>query len=134
MAIIIWKDCYATGISEFDAEHRNLVDRINHLYEAIRGKEGEQSLPKIIDDLIEYTEVHFAHEEQLMTEHKYPELEAHREKHAELRNKVDEFKQQLEKGDSQLPLLLFNFLRDWLLHHIVEVDGKYRDFFKEKGF
>ncbi len=133
MAIIEWKDCYATGISEFDTEHQNLVTKINRLYEVIRSKEGDQSLSSIIDDLVDYAEVHFAHEEQLMADHNYPELADHREKHADLRKKVSAFKEQLDQNNPQLPLQLFNFLREWLLQHIVEVDGNYSSFFKDKG-
>ncbi|MCF6178089.1 MAG: bacteriohemerythrin [Geopsychrobacter sp.] len=133
MAIISWKDCYATGIEQCDEEHRDLVIRINSLYEAIRNKDAVEKLPRIIDDLVKYTLAHFVHEEELMAQHEYPELNEHQQKHADLKTRVEEFKAQLETGDEQLPLKLFNFLRAWLLEHIVEVDQRYASFLKGKG-
>jgi len=133
MAIINWKDCYATGIKTFDDEHRELVTQINALFEAIRNKETDKVLPEILAKLTKYTLSHFAHEEEVMTTHAYPDLKAHQKKHEELKKKVAKFTTQLEKGDPKLPLALFNFLREWLLQHIVEVDMNYVEYLREKG-
>ncbi len=133
MAIISWKDCYATGISQFDEEHQNLVIQVNSLYEAIRAREADTRLAEIIPALVAYTETHFRHEEDLMQEHQYPDLNPHIQEHDELRSKVADFLAQLEQGNPDLPLQLFGFLREWLLNHIVETDGKYGEFFREKG-
>lgn len=133
MAIISWKDCYATGIAQCDAEHQELVKRINALYEAIRSKETEQAVPETIEAIISYTIEHFDHEEELLKTQEYPDLEEHLKEHAELKEKVADFKQRLEAGEEQLHLKLFNFLREWLLHHIVETDIRYGEFLQSKG-
>ncbi len=40
MALIKWRDSYATGIPEMDDEHREIIDIINTLYEMIRDKKN----------------------------------------------------------------------------------------------
>ena len=133
MTVIAWKDCYATGISVCDQEHQILVARINELYEAIRNQEAGQKLPEIVDALVTYTAEHFQHEEQLMTDYRYPGLEEQLVEHAKLRARVAELRWQMEDGDTQVSMKLFNFLREWLLHHIVEIDMRYGGFLTEKG-
>ncbi len=133
MSVIAWKDCYATGIGEFDAEHKDLVERVNSLYEAIRSKEAAERIKVIVPALKAYTLSHFAHEEQLLEEHQYPNLADHRKEHEDLKLKVGEFEDRLGEDDPQLPLQLFNFLREWLLHHIVEIDSQYGPFLRDRG-
>ena len=133
MTIIAWKDSYATGIGACDQEHQVLVARINELYEAIRNQETGRRLPEIVDALTSYTSKHFQHEEQLMTDWRYPGLEEQMVEHAKLRARVAEFRWQLEDGDAQVAQKLLNFLREWLLHHIVEVDMRYAGFLAGKG-
>ena len=132
MAIISWKECYATGIERFDQEHQELVASVNRLYEAIRGKTTQDELPAIIEELTNYTLSHFAHEEELMAEYQYPNFEAHLQEHLALRDRIAEFQKGAE-DPHQMALQLFTFLREWLLHHIVEVDGLYGPFLREKG-
>jgi hemerythrin len=125
MTIIAWKAVYETGIVALDNEHKGLVAEVNRLYEAIRDKRGDQVLDEILVMLDRYTIEHFQHEEQLMEEYGFPGLEEHRQKHQELNQSVQEMKQRVTSGSQDLARELFRFLREWVLHHIVEVDKKY---------
>ena len=133
MSVIRWKDCYSTGISQFDEEHKQLVALINELYEAIRADRDHVDLHHILEELLGYTGQHFKHEEALMEKLEYPGFPEHREAHKALSNKIQEMRNHMEDGDTEMPLALYAFLRDWLLKHVVGVDQKYGDFFREKG-
>ncbi len=72
MAVIGWKEVYATGIVALDNEHRGLIAEINRLYEAIRDKRSEKILAEILALLTVYTVEHFQHEERLMAAYHFP--------------------------------------------------------------
>lgn len=133
MAVIAWKEIYETGIVAFDDEHRALVAEVNRLYEAIRGKRGEEVLSDILAMLEAYTVDHFQHEEKLMAEYHFPGLEEHQKVHQELIEAVQEIKGRAVSGTEELARELLKFLRVWVLEHIVEVDKKYGSFLESRG-
>lgn len=136
MVGITWKDCYATHVSCFDTEHKSLVGLIDEYFRAIREKRGAQVIDEVLAKLLDYTGSHFAHEEKLMQEYGYPRYHAHRQEHLKMIATVKGFQSMLTEGEKDAGdvLLTFrNFLRDWLLNHIVEEDQKYGPFFNEKG-
>jgi len=133
MAVIKWKEEYSTQIPQFDEQHKKLVEIINHLYEEMRQKKGDEVLKEIFSELEEYTKEHFSDEEMMMEKHAFPELEGHKEKHSELIATLTELKQGYADGTGGMTAKTFTFLRDWLLNHIVEVDKKYGLFLKENG-
>jgi len=133
MAVIAWKEIYETGIVTLDNEHRALVAEINRLYEAIRDKRGDEVLGDILTMLESYTVDHFQHEEKLMAEYHYPELEEHQRIHQELIAAVQEIKVRAASGTEEIVRELLKFLRVWLLEHIVEVDKKYGSFLEARG-
>jgi len=133
MAVIDWRDVYATGIVALDNEHRGLITEINRLYEAIRDKHGEKIVAEILDSLTTYTVDHFAHEEKLMSEYNFSGLEEHREIHQTLIEKVKWFRQRVDAGEEGVAQDLLKFLRSWLLEHILEVDKQYGPFLESRG-
>ncbi len=133
---ITWKDCYATHVSCFDDEHKQLVALIDKYFMEVREKRGEQIIEEMLGKLLEYAGSHFAHEEKLMQEHAYPRYHAHCQEHLKMVATVKGFQAMLAAGgkDAGDVLLTFRkFLRDWLLNHIVEEDQKYGPFLNEKG-
>ncbi|MCW9049160.1 MAG: bacteriohemerythrin [Deltaproteobacteria bacterium] len=133
MAVIAWKKIYETGIVALDNEHRALVAEVNRLYEAIRDKRGEEVLGDILTMLESYTVEHFQHEEKLMAEYQFPELEEHQRIHQELIDAVQELKQRVTSGREELAREFLKFLRVWVLEHILNVDKKYGAFLESRG-
>lgn len=133
MALIGWKDVYATGIVALDNEHRELVEQINRLGEAIRDRCGEDVLQDVLAVLDQYTGHHFSHEERLMQEYGFPGLEEHRQIHQQLRVRVAEIKQNSETAPERVAQELYKLLRRWLLEHIVEVDKKYGPYLESRA-
>ena len=133
MAIIAWKEIYETGIVVLDNEHRKLVEVINQLYESIRDKHGEEVLEEILTMLETYTIDHFQHEEKLMTEYHFSGLEEHQKLHRELIASLQDMKARADSGTEELAQELLNFLRTWLLKHILAVDKQYGSFLESRG-
>jgi hemerythrin len=62
MSLIKWTDDFVTGIGAIDEQHRQLVDIVNRFDEALRKDRGPRTLNGILDDLLGYTQEHFADE------------------------------------------------------------------------
>lgn len=133
MPLIAWKEVYQTGIVALDEEHQGLVELINQLCEAIREKRGKDVLGEVLTALLDYTESHFQHEEKLMQQYGFPELEEHQKVHQSLRDTVQEINAKNVAGSEKLAHELYTFLRGWLLGHIVEVDKKYGAYLESRG-
>ncbi len=120
-----WSDSLSVGVDRFDRQHRKLVDLVNELYAALRAGKATEVQRKILDSLVEYTVSHFADEERQMAAAGYPDLEAHKAYHAQLIRQVSDFKTKLDQGQTSISSDLFNFLKSWLVNHIMEQDKAY---------
>jgi hemerythrin len=120
-----WNSSYSVGINSIDAQHQNLFAMGRELHTAMSNGQGKASLAKILDRLVQYTTVHFAHEERLMRLADYPGLAAHTAEHAALTAKVVKFQEDFHAGRVAMTVQLLQFLKDWLHHHIHGSDQKY---------
>ena len=73
-----WNNNYSVAIPSVDAQHRNLFAIARELHAAMDAGQGKASLGRILDRLVQYTTVHFAHEERLLRMHNYPDFAAHK--------------------------------------------------------
>ena len=53
--------------------------------------------------------------------------------HLKFIERIEKFKNEFEKGNGVLSFDLIDFLKNWLLNHILKVDMKYVPFLKSKG-
>ena len=128
-----WKQQYSVGIPSIDAQHQNLFGIAHELYEAMSAGKGKAALARILDRLVQYTVVHFAHEERLMRQNEYPDLAKHQVEHAALTQKVSQFQQDFQAGHVTMTVQLLHFLKDWLEHHIQGSDKAYAPHLKAKA-
>jgi hemerythrin-like metal-binding protein len=133
MAFFNWNAKYSVGIKEIDSHHMQLVEMLNHLYDAMLQGKGNQEIQQVIDDLINYTSFHFSYEEKLFKQYGYPDAAAHHNEHEALKAKVIEYKEKIQKGQAGTTIMVANFLKDWLTNHILGSDQKYAPFLKSKG-
>lgn len=133
MALITWSDSLSVQIKEFDEHHKKLVKLLNTLYDAVLVRKGSSLIEPVIGELIDYTKYHFAAEEKVMQNHSFPWFPGHKSEHDDLTAKVLEFQEKFKEGKAMIDLSLLNFLKDWLIKHIMGTDKKYSTFLKEKG-
>ena len=134
MAILKWGEKYLTGVEKFDAEHQQLIERLNTLYEEIfecTTLDAERRLTEdVLSDLLDYVNVHFQGEEELMEKLNYPEYEEHKKAHLFFNAEVRRLLAQHESGELALSFPVFVFLKEWIETHIMVVDKRYGEFFK----
>lgn len=133
MELIDWKDDYLVHIGEIDEQHKRLVNIINKLIEAMDEGQGCEMLETVFKELIEYTQTHFANEENLMESHGYPDLSGHKELHKNLVAQVVDLQKQFESGRIMITMQVMKFLKDWLVNHIMSIDKKYAPFLNSNG-
>ncbi|PKK88354.1 MAG: hypothetical protein CVV64_19170 [Candidatus Wallbacteria bacterium HGW-Wallbacteria-1] len=130
--LLKWAPEFLVHVKKLDDQHHTLVDLINSLHSALaRGKANER-LGNILNELIEYTQKHFADEENLMRTHKYPGLDEQLRIHRHLVSKVLEIRAKFEEG-RPMGIEVMNFLKDWLMTHILKVDMQYSEYFTQRG-
>ncbi len=128
-----WKDEYCVNIESIDSQHKKLVLMIESLYVAMMGKQTHQKLTGIVNDMVDYSVYHFETEEQLMDQYEYSEIKKHMNEHIFFKKKAYEFKEQLEHRNMFLTPEIMNFLKDWLINHILNTDRKLAFFLIQKG-
>ena len=123
-----WNTKYSLGVPQIDAEHQKLFEIANQLHSAMaKGKAAEEER-QALASLIAYTKVHFRHEEEVMIRHKYPEYQKHKAEHDEFTRKVVELQREYESGRAVLSIEILRFLKNWLAHHICEVDHRIAEY------
>ena len=120
-----WKTDYATGIGSIDAQHQSLFAIGRELYSAMSAGEGKAVLARILDRLVQYTTVHFSHEERLLKLHNYPGFAAHKAQHDALMKQVSAMQKEFQSGRTTMAVPVLQFLRDWLEGHIRRSDMAY---------
>ncbi len=136
MSILKWNEKYQTGVKQFDQEHQQLLQRFNDLYTNIFECETLEQECKltadVLQDLLDYVKYHFTAEEELMQKYQYPEYEEHRKAHGYFIKEVAALLTKHEGGELALSFPIFTFVKDWIDNHILIVDKRYSDFFKNK--
>ncbi len=125
MVFMEWTDELSVGSSKIDVQHKMLIAYINRLDEAINKHQGDQVLKDIFDGLMNYTLLHFDLEERLLVLCDYPDLAAHQAEHRSLKESVLGFKEQFESGALNVDAKVLDFLKAWLVDHIMLTDKKY---------
>ena len=98
MPLMEWDKKMAVGVDLLDTDHQKLVKILNELYAAMMARHGKDALGKILDELTDYTKVHFAHEEHFFAQTNYPDAAAHKKEHDALTRQVLEVQKKYKAG------------------------------------
>lgn len=123
MAFMEWDPSLDTGIEVIDEQHKGIVRFINDLHDAATTNDREK-VSYVLDGLINYTVSHFAFEEDMLEQHNYPLIGAHKKVHHAFINRINKHKEDHEKGKN-VALPLSGELQIWLTSHIKNEDADY---------
>lgn len=127
-----WSDKLNLGVKQIDDQHQQLVHLANNLVLTIQTGETRDVLGKVFKELREYTVFHFRDEELYMEEIEYPERRAHAVTHRELKDQVKQYQRDIYKKSEVTPNEVLEFLRSWLVDHIIYKDMGIVNYIKEK--
>jgi hemerythrin len=129
MPIIHWTSEFSVGVSSIDTDHKILISLINQLDDAIRRGEPKETVSRVLDALLDYTDYHFTREEALMAACRYPDIDAHKRTHAMLRAQVQDIRDRYRRNPESIHAReVLAFLKNWLSAHIVGRDKRYAPF------
>lgn len=121
---------YYIGIDMIDQEHKQLFDYANEAYELLHEEftpDKYDKIDAILKKLRDYTVKHFTDEENYMESIHYKKIFTQKIQHQEFITKLDKFieehENEAEDQDEQIMNIL-NYLTDWLVNHILHVDGQ----------
>lgn len=128
-----WSSTYSVNIGVVDSQHKVLVDLINELHRAMITRTGKEHLGKILSNLVKYTQGHFKAEEGILQLNQYPDFINHKAEHDRFTQTILDFQRKFQKSEIGLTIGVMDFLKDWLIKHIMGVDKKYAPFLNAKG-
>ena len=114
-----WNENNAVGIEMIDSQHQALVSLINRLGDELKNGRSRIQLLATFQELVHYTEFHFAAEEGLMRDAGIQSLDVHHQKHQQLLEDIRQFGQDL---DHRSMALTMRYLQEWLVRHIDTMD------------
>ncbi len=130
---LTWKEAYSVGIQTLDDDHKRLLYLINTLDTAVHYQTDIAFERQALNEVVDYTQTHFAREEKLMQTHQYPDYPDHKKQHEAMIAKVNEFVQHYDSDRDGTIEELLNYLREWLIHHIQGTDQNYSGHLTSRG-
>jgi hemerythrin-like metal-binding protein len=133
MAQIVWNETLSVGIGSLDDQHKKLVGYVNDLQGAVQDEHSKDAIRNILLNLIDYSLFHFQTEEKLFGRYSYPQASEHINEHLDFEEKVRKFVSDYKNGKITLSLALMDFLKNWLINHIMVTDKQYSKFLISNG-
>jgi diguanylate cyclase (GGDEF)-like protein/PAS domain S-box-containing protein/hemerythrin-like metal-binding protein len=118
------------GVPEIDTQHQELTRMINKLNDAVRQIRPTEIIVGLFDEITAYAQLHFETEERMMKQNGYAEAEAHAREHGRLLGEVTYLRKKIIAGEE---LLALQYVKDWLLPHILDMDKPFANFLLQRG-
>jgi hemerythrin len=133
MSFVEWTDDLSVGVEKFDDQHKDLVQMLNDLDDALQYGGTETKIGDVLKGLAAYVVTHFQDEEANFDELDYPGADAHRVEHKKFVDEVSLFIEGFEAGSKLLTMQVMQFLKEWLVHHIQETDKEFSSILAASG-
>ncbi len=119
MSDIKWDNSNNTGFTEIDDQHQEWVNIYNRLVESFQSPPQEQMKlrDRILEELLEFTYIHFKDEEQILYEANYPDRDKHRRMHEEFHQHVYQLHRKVLAGDIVFTTDILSSIKTWFLAH-----------------
>ncbi len=121
---LVWNASLETGIPDIDAQHKQLIDKMNELLAAIQANSDQQSIQRIVSSLSSIANLHFGYEETCMNRYRCPIAEKNKMLHGLFTQSFSEIRRELLFNGSspELQDRIEKDLLDWFGKHIKGID------------
>lgn len=126
--MLTWSSALETGHASVDNDHKQLINQLNSLSEALHRGEGKDQITGMIVFLNSYAREHFAREEAHMKNVGCPAFEENCRSHDQFVAKLDGWVDRLRTAGASTALVLevHREASAWIRSHILGVDCKLR--------
>lgn len=128
-----WGPEFLVNVAEIDEQHNRLFSLINRFNASSRSRASKEAVGDLMRGLIDYAQFHFATEERLMQAHAYPRAAEHTDKHRDFAKKVVHLYERHARGDPEVALEVVQFLKSWLVGHVLQEDKWLGSFLAGRG-
>lgn len=150
---VIWREQMTTCNDLVDQDHRYLLALFNSIELALGHSASLHHLPVFFRQLLDYTRVHFAREEQLQLKVHYPHYMEHKLRHQEITAQLEALDARIvaalgpptdalvdapaeapddnEALRARLEREVLSFAREWVVDHIVKADLDLKPYLRE---
>lgn len=113
------------GIKEFDNQHKEIIDTINHLFKIKDHAKNE--ILESFNSLITQLKEHFNSEETFMKECKTVHFISHKLEHDRALSKYSDYYRTFKGNDSSFDVEILYSIKNWLENHLIKKDCKLLD-------
>jgi hemerythrin-like metal-binding protein len=117
--LIVWTRDREVGVSIIDEQHKELMDRLNSLVDALTDAESRETIKRLLEGLLNFTRHHFTTEENLMRRYSYEHIGPHHHQHQSLLDDLLRIDQDFEADGLTRTLLA---VKNWFFKHIKHSD------------
>ncbi len=128
----VWNEKYNI-VKEIDDQHKQLFAIINKLIDEINSTPKQESVNKIITEILDYKNNHFATEEKYFHQFNYAGTEEHEAAHRYFSEQIIKINDKYLGDSVSLAFELIDFLENWLIMHLMTIDQKYKQCFLDHG-
>lgn len=126
--LVEWSKDIEIGVDFVDADHKVLINLLNQINDCVEQNEESTVVGSVLDALVEYTKFHFMREEKMLESCGYVDLAAHQQIHEDLSQQVLKIYADYQNDPWTVnPEDVLEFLKSWLVDHIMGHDFAYRE-------
>jgi hemerythrin-like metal-binding protein len=133
MPIVNWSNEYSINVDEIDNQHQEMLGLVNNLHSSVESRTDKNILKKMLAELVVYTRMHFATEEQLMEQHDYPHHIEHKNEHRLLLQHLEFLLSAVSIGKYPTFFSDYDISTDWMFMHISGCDKKLGEFLNSQN-
>jgi len=132
--VLAWTEALAVGHALIDSHHREIFRRYKTFLEKCDREHSIEQLRDLFIYLQSYVAEHFAAEEGLMKNHRYPELVEHQKDHIHFRERLEQLMAEFESKGPNIEILVHTnkTLVLWLADHIQKTDMRLAAFLRDE--
>jgi hemerythrin len=127
-----WRPELQLHVLEIDQQHRELLAMAHVLQVSIEAAKPRPELQVLLSALIDFAELHFRTEEELMLANSYKGFAAHKGAHADLLEQANMVKREFSTGAIHPCHMLALFVQAWVSQHILGPDKEFFAFLASK--
>jgi len=127
---ILWNELMSTGVPKIDEQHKELIEALNTLGNAMQAGKGKDEIEKILEFAGQYARKHFGFEEECFEKYNCPAAALNKQEHAWFVERFTVLMEEFQEKGARFSLIIkiHKELSHWLLQHICEVDMKLRPY------
>ena len=119
-------------VEQIDNQHIRLADDLNSIYDSVMACD-KKKIFQLLNEFIEHLEEHFATEEKMMKEHRFPGYISHKLEHDRFYNQILKTAEKYGKDKEAFGSEQLKRIKVWFFNHIEINDKKCGEYFVERG-